>query len=355
MQGRVILLAVVGCWASALSVAHLAAGPPGEDRARAWQLLTSGQDSSLRGLSPTVGNAGKQRLAVWASGSNGAVLRSLDGRTFARLPAPGDALDFRGVRAFGERTAYLLSSGGGEKSRIYKTVDGGVSWNLQYTGARQEFFLDAIVCGSENSCFALSDPVDGKFVLLRVSDGENWKQAPSDAMPPALKGEGAFAASGTSLALCGNALLFGTGGPVARVFRSADLGNSWTVAEIPIASGNASSGIFSLACSAQNVVAVGGDYQQPGSSLRTAAFSNDGGFKWIAALEPPPGYRSGAAVFDTTFLAVGPSGSDISSDGGAHWKHFSDDGFNAVQAGPAGDVYAAGSKGAVAKLVERKN
>ena len=55
-------------------------------------------------------------------------------------------------------------------------------------------------------------------------------------------------------------LFFGTGGPAARVFHSADLGTTWTVAETPIVSGNASSGIFSLRCSGDTIVAVGGDY-----------------------------------------------------------------------------------------------
>jgi photosystem II stability/assembly factor-like uncharacterized protein len=57
--------------------------------------------------------------AVWASGSNGVILRSTDlGKTWKRLHvAGGDTLDFRGIVAFNATTAYLMSSGEGQKSR----------------------------------------------------------------------------------------------------------------------------------------------------------------------------------------------------------------------------------------------
>src|SRR5260370_11329642 len=98
---------------------------------------------------------------VWASGSNGVILKSIDeGKTWKRLRVTGgDALDFRGIVAFSEKVAYLMSSGEGQKPRIYKTADGGETWNLQYTDKRNEFFLDSIVCLSATRCLALSYPI----------------------------------------------------------------------------------------------------------------------------------------------------------------------------------------------------
>jgi photosystem II stability/assembly factor-like uncharacterized protein len=326
-----------------------------------WTILSSGQDpkrdTNLRGLSAAVaGSPTGWALATWAAGSNGTILRSADGgKTWTPAKVPGaETLDFRAIRAFSERVAYAMSSGEGEKSRIYKTTDGGANWKLQYTGPRKEFFLDALICDYEPHCFALGDPVDGKFVLLTATHGDGWTQIPIANMPPPLKGEGAFAASGTSLAFCGNALLFGTGGPVARVFRSSDSGTTWSVAEVPIASGNPASGIFSVACAGNNVVAVGGNYQQIGATLRTAAYSTDGGITWLASPEPPSGYRSAVAVVTAqTFLAVGPNGTDISSDGGAHWRRVSETGFNALFTLSQDHVFAAGQKGAIAQFVLR--
>jgi hypothetical protein len=62
-----------------------------------------------------------------------------------------------------------MSSGEGHKSRVCETKDGGETWNLEFTGKNPSFFLDARACYSQ--CYALSDPVGGKFVFL--SDHNN--------------------------------------------------------------------------------------------------------------------------------------------------------------------------------------
>jgi photosystem II stability/assembly factor-like uncharacterized protein len=111
----------------------------------------------------------------------------------------GEGLDFRGIAAADAGVAYVMSIGNGDKSRIYKTTDGGATWKLQFAGTRKETFLDAIVCDSKATCIALGDPVDGKFQLLSTEDGEHWKELPRESLPPALPKEGAFAASNSSL------------------------------------------------------------------------------------------------------------------------------------------------------------
>ena len=232
-----------------------------------WTVQTSGIDTNLRGVSigyqPAAGD--KLVFVIWASGSNGVILQSIDrGKSWKRIHVPdGDALDFRSVQAFDAKTAYVMSIGEGDKSRIYKTGDGGETWSLQYTDKRSAFFLDALVCISEKQCFAVGDPIDGKFLLLTTVNGKDWKELPRDGMPAALPEEGAFAAIGTSLAIYGKRDLYiATGGPAARVFHSPDLGQTWTVAELPIASGNASSGSFSIVRAGDSIVAVGGDYKE---------------------------------------------------------------------------------------------
>jgi len=156
-----------------------------------WQIQTSGLDTNLRGISVTTdGHSGKH--IVWASGSNGVILRSTDdSKRWTQLHvAGGETLDFRDVQVFGNRTAYVMSSGDGNKSRIYKTTNAGQTWELQYTDKRPGFFLDSLACDSEVRCYALSDPVDGKFLILTTSDGQHWKELPRDKMPPALPAEG---------------------------------------------------------------------------------------------------------------------------------------------------------------------
>jgi photosystem II stability/assembly factor-like uncharacterized protein len=326
-------------------------------QAQWWKVQTSGLDTNLRGVSAayTPGEKGVPVPVVWASGSNGVILRSLDeGKTWKRLHvAGGDALDFRGIVAFNASTAYIMSSGEGEKSRIFKTTDGGETWKPQYTDKRKEFFLDTIACLSETRCFALGDPLDGKFLLLSTTDGQHWNPLPSGNMPAALRSEGAFAASNSCLLLSGEEIFFGTGGPAARVFRSSDSGRTWTVAETPMTHGNASSGIFSIARGDEKeVVAVGGDYQDHARASGVAAYSRDEGKTWQLSAQQPGGYRSAVAhIDDGRWVAVGPNGEDISGDFGVHWKHTDSLNLNAVAILDIWTGWAVGPNGTIARFV----
>jgi len=320
-----------------------------------WSVQKTGGKANLRGVSIGL-FADSSRIAkpvVWASGSNGVILRSKDaGTTWQRRRVQGgEALDFRSIQAFDARTAYVMSSGDGGNSRIYKTTDGGANWKLQYADKRKELFLDALVCSSQIECFALGDPIDGKFVILQTSDGENWKQLPTDQMPAALPDEGAFAASGTCLAVYKHQdIYFVTGGPAARLFHSSDAGNSWEVNSTPIVSGDASSGIFSIAIQDKALVVVGGDYKDPNNSNRVAAYSADQGKTWKLAEQQPGGFRSAVAYVDEkSFIAVGPNGEDVSDDGGAHWRHTDSRNLNALAVFRYGHAWAVGPHGTIAR------
>jgi photosystem II stability/assembly factor-like uncharacterized protein len=326
-------------------------------QAQWWKVQTSGLDTNLRGVSvaPVSNAKGVSAPVVWASGSNGVILKSIDeGKTWKRLHVAGaDTLDFRGIVAFKSSIAYVMSSGEGEKSRIYKTADGGETWTLQYTDKRKEFFLDSIACLSETLCFALSDPIDGKFLLLNTTDGQRWNPLSSINMPAALASEGAFAASNTCLALSGADIFFGTGGPAARVFHSSDSGRTWSVAETPIAHGNASSGIFSIVrADEETIVVVGGDYQDPKRASGVAAYSLDEGKTWQLPTQQVGGYRSAVAhVDDGRWVAVGPNGEDISGDFGVHWKRTDSLNLNAVALLDIWTGWAVGPNGTIARFV----
>jgi photosystem II stability/assembly factor-like uncharacterized protein len=337
------------------------------------QSLHSGEDTNLRGLSASPSN---KPLTLYASGSNGVILRSPDaGKTWARLHIDNtDSADFRGVRNFGENIAYVFSVGNDNKSHIYKTLDAGKTWSTQCSDPRSAFFLDALACRDEKDCFAISDPIDGKFPILHTEDGEHWTELPKDSEPAALPTEGLFAASNTSLALCGpnhNDILFATGGPAARVFHSTDNARTWTVVTTPIFSGNASAGIFSIACTGPTVVAVGGDYRNPTATKSVAAYSTDLGATWHLSDQPPAGYRSAVTPVSTarlvggteaelaalprhqysqTWIAVGPTGADISTDNAIHWAPLNHDNANTILPFIPNYVLTAGPKAAITEL-----
>jgi photosystem II stability/assembly factor-like uncharacterized protein len=323
-----------------------------------WVPQQSSADAELRGLSvvsPSV---------VWASGARGTVVHTTDGRAWRRDTIPGaQGLDFRAVAATSARVAHAVSIG--DSSRIYRTTDGGRSWSLRWSASRKGTFLDAIRFWDARHGIAMSDPVDGRFLLLTTDDGgSSWQEVPPARIPPALPGEGAFAASGSCLAVWGaRDVWFGTGGAaVARVFHSADRGRSWTVAETPIRAGMASAGIFSVAFrTARDGVVAGGDYQQPALRGRNLARTTDGGRTWTLtdSATSPAGYRSAVAFVPATaaraLIAVGLSGTDRSSDGGATWVGVDSVAYNSVAltgsgtAGAGWTAWAVGPRGRVAR------
>jgi photosystem II stability/assembly factor-like uncharacterized protein len=316
-----------------------------------WSVQSTGVDANLRGLALVVHRAG---TVVWATGSKGAILRSVDsGKAWEPMHIAGaENLDFRGVQTFDGKAVFVMSSGEAGASRIYKSPDGGGTWQMQYTDKRAGFFLDDLVCSDEKHCFALSDPVDGKFLLLETVDGAHWKELPRDQMPAALPREGVFAASNSSLLLYEKTeIYFATGGPRARVFRSADLGQTWTVTETPMLSGKPSQGIFSIARAGDTLVVVGGDYEKPGANEKTAAYSNDDGKTWHLAETLPSGYRSAVDTFDAGFVAVGLNGAETSRDG-VHWVHIDSPGLNTVTF-ISGKGWAVGPNGVVAEFVDQ--
>jgi photosystem II stability/assembly factor-like uncharacterized protein len=320
-----------------------------------WETQTSGTTADFRGVS-AVGSR-----VVWASGSKGTFARTTDGGTSWRAGVvPGaEALDFRDVQAIDANTAYLLNAG--EPAKIHKTTDGGKSWALQYTNTTAGIFFDAMAFWDADHGIAFSDPVGGSFLVITTANGgATWKEVPRENIPPPLAGEAAFAASGTCITVQGSDnVWFGTGGgAVSRVFRSTDRGQTWKVATTPIKSGNASSGIFSLAFKdARNGVAVGGDYRKTDEASDNVARTTDGGATWTqGGRSQPPGLKEAVVyvpgTLAPTLIAVGPSGSGYSLDDGKTWTLIDRGGSHSLSfTGPTGAGWAVGAGGSIRKYV----
>lgn len=315
-----------------------------------WTLQTSGVTARLRGVS-----AVSARVA-WASGSGSTVLRTDDGgAAWKKIIVTPDQLDFRDIDAIDEQTAYVLSIGNGAASRIYKTVDGGTNWTLQFRNDDPKAFLDAMTFWDADHGVLIGDSIDLKFYILMTSNGgRDWTRVPTEKLPPALGNEGAFAASGTNIAVYGKKYAWiGLGSAArARVLRTTDGGRTWKVFETPLKS-NPSSGIFSVAFrDAKHGVVVGGDYQKEKEAVDNLAITSDGGETWTL-VKGLNGFRSVVAyVPGTTILvAIGPAGSDYSTDDGRTWTAISGPGFDTfsfVRGQRFG--WAAGARGAIGRL-----
>jgi photosystem II stability/assembly factor-like uncharacterized protein len=293
---------------------------------------------------------------VWASGSKGTYLHSSNGGTTWEVGQVPNAagLDFRGIRAVDAQTVYLMSSGPGGKSQIFKTTDAGKKWIHQFTNPDAKGFFDGVAFWDARHGIVVGDPVDGAFVVFTTEDGgAHWIRKPG---PPAVGEEGAFAASNTSIALRGKREAWvGSGGiGGARVFHTRDGGSTWSAAATGMRNDSASAGIFSVAFrDGKFGMAVGGDYAKDKEATLNRARTVSGGRAWEAG-SGPKGFRSAVAFLarEKMWIATGTSGSDVTRDDGRTWTTFDSGAYNAMSfAGGLG--WAVGPAGRVARFRAR--
>ena len=305
----------------------------------------SGVKVRLRGISAVSAEI------AWASGREGTVLRTVDGGAhWQAFEVPGaQALDFRDIEGFDAETAVVLSIGPGEASRVYRTDDGGKSWQLVLQNHDEHAFFDCMAFDGARG-WMLGDPVDGRFQVYATDDGgRQWRLLPDG--PEAMKDEAAFAASGTCIATTpwGERVAV-SGGGAARVLLGDSGGKLWFPHEMPMAARVPAAGIFSATAMGADMLLVGGDFEKEGvgSAARVQFESGEG--VHVSALPAPRGYRSGVAcVADDKpqCVAVGPTGVDLLAD--ARWTAVSDTGYDAVDL--AGNVgWASGADGRIARI-----
>ena len=348
MAIRSIALAVLAAAAPGLSLAD-----PRQDGSRqdAWQPQASGTQAELRGLSVV------SSTVAWASGAKGTVLRTVDGKTWSVLAVPGaEKLDFRDIHAVDADTAVAMSAGPGDASRIYRTADGGVTWQLAITNPDPRGFWDAIAFWDARRGILFGDPVDGRFQVRVTGDGgATWQPVADGEGLRALPGEGAFAASGTCLTVAGSGdAWFATGGAQdPRVFRSNDGGRTWQAAAVPVAAGAPARGRFSVGFRDGRVgIAAGGDYKEVSLAGVNGARTEDGGASWTPLQVLPAGYMSVVVPVrgaPNAFVAAGLAGSGYSADAGKSWKVLDRTPLNTVGFASPMAGWAVGPKGLVMK------
>jgi photosystem II stability/assembly factor-like uncharacterized protein len=330
-----------------------------------WDIEDSHTTASLRGIHNVGGGV------AWASGTNGTVLRTEDGGYLwqtCNIPPGAEKLDLRGIQAFDENTAIVMSSGPGDQSRLYKTTDGCQTWKLLFTNPDKQGFWDALKLWTPTDGFLAGDQVDGKITLLQSTP--YWKGSWGNRNIEANPKEGAFAASNSSLSL-GNPpsksgdreVWFATGGPSgSRVIHYRYLNrdeperSDFSIVNVPIFPKSESAGIFSIFIDNEKGVTVGGDYLKPDNPAGTAAFTIDGGKTWAATKTQPHGYRS-AVAYDLTqklWITVGPNGTDISTDDGKNWRPLTPSGYDPPDADKNWNAlslpFVVGPKGRIGRL-----
>ncbi len=326
-----------------------------------WKLQDGHTTADLRGVHAL------GRGIVWVSGSHGTVslwLRTTDGGgnwQHCVTPPAAEELDFRAIQAFDENTALVMSSGPGDQSRLYKTTDGCQTWRLVFSNPSKDDMWDALRIGDKSDGGVLiGQPVDGKFAIYETHDsGDTWaawgnssyhaKSAERVRQAPAKKGEIIFTSGNSAVDLIGrNQFAFvtgGLGGP--RVLLTDprdpfDNGVTWNfaVTRLPFPS-TQDGGAFSIADRPVNTyggtdfMVVGGNSLSP-NLMGSCVFLPHREERYLGKLlvlgreqqkvvqsrTPPHGWRSSVAYDNKSnvWLAVGPNGTEISTNDGLDWS-----------------------------------
>lgn len=328
------LTALAGCGGSPGPVSAPAPMTGVEQRSNTTALLI--------GISPV------NDRVVWVSGARGTYVRTTDGgATWAAAQVPGaEGLQFRDIHALDENTAWLLSIGSADTSRVFSTSNGGKTWSLQFTNPLPKGFLDCFSFWDPLRGLAISDAVDGQVVLWEtVNGGITWGRVPPDRLPAGPPEEGSFAASGTCLVtLPGGHAWIAVGTPKARLLHTADYGRSWTSDSIPLVA------ISSVAFrDPQHGIVLGTD-----SSAATAS-TDDGGRTWVRGGKPPfpRGVYGGVFVPGArvpTVVAAGPAGLAWSGDNGTTWNPINSNGYWSVGFASRNAGWAIGPNGRITRL-----
>jgi photosystem II stability/assembly factor-like uncharacterized protein len=282
--------------------------------------ITPQTDASFRGLSVVDDNV------AWVSGSKGWVGRSVNaGKTWKFKQVKGfEALDFRTLYAFDENRAVIANAG--TPGYILYTNDAGNSWTTVYKNEDSAVFFDGVDFWNDKEGIIYGDPINGRMLLQRTSDGgKTWKEFQEQERPVLMPGEASFAASGTNIkCMKGNRVVIATGGTISRLWVSENKGKSWAAVTTPILQGQNSTGIFSFAFkNKKEGIIVGGDYKNDTLKTANVFYTKDGGKNWIRPKVPTRGYRECVTYLSKkTVIATGPSGTDISYDNGETWWSF---------------------------------
>jgi len=208
-----------------------------------------------------------------------------------------------------------------EECGIYKTINGGDSWEHQFEGpysfANNVWFFD------ENEGVALGDQADDYLEIWTSDDGgDTWDRVPEENFSGHVVVPGEYGWTGCMEAVGDNTIIFGTHAPEGYAFISHDRGHTWFGSFTGCAGTGLNPGVNALA------------FKDPDHGL--AAHDNgvtydlyttsDGGVNWEEITPIGTPYASGLSYVpgtDNMYVSVGgaegSSGASYSLDGGQSW------------------------------------
>ncbi|MCZ4320245.1 oxidoreductase [Aequorivita viscosa] len=310
---------------------------------------------SIRAIQPLDENR------VWFAADKGKV-GLIDGDTpkLAIIKYGDSLLHFRSIAATKEAVFVLSIS---NPAVLYKIgFNGTEATNIEevYTEKGDNVFYDSMKFWNEQEGIAIGDPVANCMSVIITRDGGNtWEKLSCENLPKVEKGEAAFAASNSNIAIYGDNAWVATGGKKSRVMRTTDKGKTWEVFNTPIVQGQAMTGIYSIDfLDENNGIIFGGNWEDKSFNEGNKAVTKNGGKTYkLIANGKEPGYRSSVKYIPGTegqgIVAIGSPGISFSGDGGKNWKQLSKEGFFAIEFVNDSTAFASGNN-RISKLIFKR-
>ena len=295
---------------------------------------------------------------VWFAGNNATFGYTKDGGKSWEIDSitdPVPNLEFRSIAVVGN-AVFLLNVG--SPAYLLRSLDQGASWEIVYQEDHPDVFYDSMKFWDNMNGIAMGDPTDGCLsVIITRNGGSSWTKLDCGILPPIQKGEAAFAASNSNIALYEQHGWLVTGGTQARVFHTPDMGRSWNVYETPIIKGGKMTGIFTVDFYDSKLgVIFGGDWENKSTNKSNKAVTRDGGKTWeLISDGQGPGYRSCVQFVPGSagqkLVAVGSSGISSTKDGGKSWQNFNQEGYYTIRFAAETDIAWLAGKNKIGKWV----
>ncbi|MBI5472565.1 MAG: T9SS type A sorting domain-containing protein [Ignavibacteriae bacterium] len=265
-----------------------------------WSLQTSGITTALYSVKAVNGQI------VWAAGAGGKVLRTTNAGVAWTSVGGGNigTMDLYNIAAT-SATAALTTGTPSTTSFIFRTTNGGTSWDTVYVQAGG--FINAIHMFDATNGIAQGDPVGGKWTIVRTTNGgATWVRDTTNA--PVQVGTEAGSNNGFA-ALGSTHIWFTSNSSPPKVYRTTNGGTTWASGNLPGAA-TFTAGLAFLST----------QYGVAGGNNGNAARSTDGGATWAAVTVGTTGaIYSAAAAGTLDFWATRGTTIQTSNNLGATW------------------------------------
>ena len=291
-----------------------------------WTLKFTSPNSNYLWLLEAVGDNVLFGVANISSGSK-AIFKTTDGGS----NWISDTLDLNHIQCIHARNSTILYCGIldlSNISRIIKSTDGGLTWNVQSSAfGTANQYVQTIYFFDDNNGLAYGwYPINGYHEIYTTTNaGVNWVRVPNSNIPQVANDEHSI---NITYSTVGNTILIPQtidGSNQRRVFKSTDKGYTWTASDYISAPGiNYVPSSIVLKNQMDGILILSECYSN--NSNYKLYKTNDGGNTWVEMsfpLDIDPAFMSSIPGMPQGYLVTAPLGevgSAYTFDGGNTWQ-----------------------------------